>query len=502
MASNKIDVDGVVFLAQSLASNKALHACLLGGNPGCCPENSQVLAQLLRHEQADRLKLMPLQLLQRLTGWMGLQREEVSNAMSNGIVGSGNNENEENDELFPDDAFLYRELTDRPEERRGRDGHGRRSIDKSIDVTVFQNSRSNIGDGNGLRPGSASSEFSFVAAHSLRARSLGSLTGAGSRTCHVESTPDFQGQSSRGRGAITSKASRNTEGRLIAVSSSLTSHRGHGRAALYSYNNDFDVNGDKKTQGVQRIVNGGGEQSNRQNEVSYRDSSNNGTRSADDRDLDNFEFAIPTPIESSTFEELQRSSPSSPARATNGGGAGGTFYKRETAAGVDADWVAPPVAGEGSNVIQADNNGRPPSRNSLRPRQQQSPPTRPLKTVLVKPPHSDIIVHSEGHGRSGRRASYDDEQGEDEERQLHHSAATLGYNYPILRGSDDVSDVNGTRSIRNSNSHESARERSATTRTTSTKSSGEGRRQEQGPHHRRRSATNRLCNSECKDQAI
>ena len=78
MANNSIEAEGVDSLVRSLQSNNALHALLLGGNPGFTTDSAFVAAEATAKTPL-RLSLMPQGVAMLLKRWMTLQLKEKLN---------------------------------------------------------------------------------------------------------------------------------------------------------------------------------------------------------------------------------------------------------------------------------------------------------------------------------------------------------------------------------------------------------------------------------------
>ena len=78
IANNSIEAEGVDSLVRSLQSNNALHALLLGGNPGFTTDSAFVAAEATAKTPL-RLSLMPQGVAMLLKRWMTLQLKEKLN---------------------------------------------------------------------------------------------------------------------------------------------------------------------------------------------------------------------------------------------------------------------------------------------------------------------------------------------------------------------------------------------------------------------------------------
>ena len=81
IANNTIDHDGVDLLVRSLRDNNALHALLLGGNPGFSMEAAQCAGAVTRKAPL-RLSLMPKGVSMLLKRWMQLQSSEMTGGVT------------------------------------------------------------------------------------------------------------------------------------------------------------------------------------------------------------------------------------------------------------------------------------------------------------------------------------------------------------------------------------------------------------------------------------
>ena len=81
IANNTIDHDGVDLLVRSLKDNSALHALLLGGNPGFSVEAAQFAGNVTRKAPL-RLSLMPKGVSMLLRRWMQLQSSEMTGGIA------------------------------------------------------------------------------------------------------------------------------------------------------------------------------------------------------------------------------------------------------------------------------------------------------------------------------------------------------------------------------------------------------------------------------------
>lgn len=81
IANNTIDHDGVDLLVRSLRDNNALHALLLGGNPGFSMEAAQCAGAVTRKAPL-RLSLMPKGVSMLLRRWMQLQSSEMTGGVT------------------------------------------------------------------------------------------------------------------------------------------------------------------------------------------------------------------------------------------------------------------------------------------------------------------------------------------------------------------------------------------------------------------------------------
>ena len=81
IANNTIDHDGVDLLVRSLRDNSALHALLLGGNPGFSVEAAQFAGNVTRKAPL-RLSLMPKGVSMLLRRWMQLQSSEMTGSIA------------------------------------------------------------------------------------------------------------------------------------------------------------------------------------------------------------------------------------------------------------------------------------------------------------------------------------------------------------------------------------------------------------------------------------